>query len=152
MRKTTEQTIGKAMEEKFKKKMIPFKNIDDTHDLFDEAFYLKEDGAISSDKAGKLDIGKQLQKDEFTAILNNTVDRKVSSIRGKGTIKEADAVRAVMDAYGIKVNFNRRDLRKLSKFAKEKGLLDTSSKELGTTLTQEEAIELIAHADQKWGK
>ena len=152
MRKTTEQTIGKAMEEKFKKKMIPFKNIDDTHDLFDEAFYLKEDGAISSDKAGKLDMGKQLQKDEFTAILNNTVDRKVSSIRGKGTIKEADAVRAVMDAYGIKVNFNRRDLRKLSKFAKEKGLLDTSSKELGTTLTQEEAIELIAHADQKWGK
>ncbi len=150
-RQETDKIIRAAVEEKFKKGMIPFKNIDDKNPLFDEAMRLKNDGALTADKQGNIDLNKQLNRNDFSAMMDNTMDKKLNLKKGRRVIREADAIRSVLDAYKIKTDFNRNDLKKLSSFANKIGLTDATAKDLRTPLTQEEAIELIGHADAKWG-
>ena len=150
-RQEIQRLTREAMDEKFKKGMIPFKNIDEKNSLFDEAIQLKNDGAIRGDKQGNIDLRKKLSRNDFSNILTNAVDRKINFTKGKQIIKEVDALRAVLNAYNIKPDFNTSDRNKLASFVDQVDLMDTNVSELNTVLTQEEAIELIGRAEEKWG-
>ena len=84
-------------------------------------------------------------------MLNKTVDKPVLPEQGAGTLSVADGLRAALKGYGIPPTFNPRDAKRLAAFAKRVGLLEVEVGDLARPMTRALTLELIAHADQKWG-
>jgi len=129
----------------------PAANIDPTSPLFAEARYLRAEGALLLPPTKPLKLKERVARSEFASMLNKTLDKAVLPEQGTGTLSVADGLRSALKAYGITPDFNARDVKRLAGFAKRVGLLEVEVADLARPMTRALALELIAHADQKWG-
>jgi len=140
MKGEVEKSIARSQQEKFKKGLLPAKNIDDTNPLFTDIKYLKDDGAIKANAKGEIDVKQKLDKKALADMLNNTIDQKVApAAAGKATI--GDALKATAQAYGLAA---------APDMAQRLGL-PYKPADLKKPATLGDAAQIVAHADQRWG-
>ena len=142
--------VNASQAEKFKQKLIPAKNVDDNNPLFSEIKYLKDDGAIATDKNGNINTGQIVSGKALADIINKTQDKNaVKTIAGnKITVK--DAAKKIIESYGVKAQANTANAAQFASYLNKLGA-DIKQADLNKPANLGQIAEIVAAADQEWG-
>ncbi|MEI6378418.1 MAG: hypothetical protein WCO55_02065 [Candidatus Falkowbacteria bacterium] len=125
---------------KFKDGTIPAKNIDNNNPAYADVKYLVDDGALKADAKGNIDLSKKMTKQDLGKMLQNAQDAGNVNL-GSGSLTLKDALTLTANTYGV--GGAPADLAVK---------LELSGKpNLNAPLTQGQAAEIVAAADQRWG-
>lgn len=142
--------IKSSQEEKFKQKMIPAKNIDDNNPLFAEIKYLKDDGAIASDKNGNINTGQVISGKVLADIVNKTQDENAMKPLAGNKITVKDAAQKIIESYGVKAPANSANAAEFTGYLNKLGA-DIKQADLNKPANLGQIAEIVAAADQEWG-
>jgi hypothetical protein len=139
-----------SQDEKFKQKMIPAKNIDDNNPLFEEIKYLKDDGAIATDKNGNINVGQVVSGKVLADIVNKTQDKNAMKPLAGSKITVKDAAQKIIESYGVKTQANPANAAQFIGYLNKLGA-DIKQADLNKPANLGQIAEIVAAADQEWG-
>jgi hypothetical protein len=141
--------IQTSNNEKYKQGITPAKNIDDTNAAYGDIKYLKDDGAIKTDKAGNINLAQAVNGKTLTDIINKTIDKNAAkNVPANPTLQ--DTAKKVFEAYGVKPSVDMNNPAQLSKFLGQMGA-DIKPNEMKNKATLEDVAQIVASADERWG-
>lgn len=142
--------INASQAEKFKQKLIPAKNVDDNNPLFAEIKYLKDDGAIATDKNGNINTGQIVSGKALADIINKTQDKNAVKTIAGNRITVKDAAKKIIESYGVKVQANTANAAQFASYLNKLGA-DIKQADLNKSANLGQIAEIVAAADQEWG-
>ncbi|MDD4271754.1 MAG: hypothetical protein PHF50_03030 [Patescibacteria group bacterium] len=142
--------VAASQAEKYKQKLIPAKNVDDNNPLFAEIKYLKDDGAIATDKNGNINTGQAVSGKVLADIVNKTQDKNAMKAIAGSKITVKAAAQKIIESYGVKMQANPADAAKFATYLNNLGA-DIKQADLNKPANLGQVAEIVAAADQEWG-